>query len=82
MTQISFLGELFLYRVNAGLHQLTLLFQCHLICAKVTFLEIQDQAESRYRSVKGAPASCLTNILAVHAEGIGCIVMRQFSADE
>lgn len=68
MTQLSFLGERFLSRVNAGEQRLTLLSRCHLIPAKVMFLEIQDQAESRNQSVKCATASCLTNILAVHAE--------------
>lgn len=56
--------------MNAGEQRLTLLFRGHLISAKVMFLEIQDQAESGHQSVKGATASCLTNILAVHAEGM------------
>lgn len=56
--------------MDAGEQQLALLLLCHLISAKVMFLEIQDQAESGYQSAKVATASCLTNILAVRAEGM------------
>ncbi len=52
MTQLSFLGERFLSRGNAGEQRLTLLSRCHLISAKVMFLEIQDQAETSPSKVR------------------------------